>query len=314
MEVAEHRFRVMASDAHVIVVAQSDAPSGDWFGAHARGQLDHLEQRWSRFLPDSDITRINVAEGRPVRVDADTVTLLLAMVDAWRLTDGRFDPTVLPALIAAGYGASIDDPERVTAMPAGDLHIDGLGDVHIDAANCSVTLPRGCILDPGGIGKGLAADLTAGRLIAAGAGGALVSVGGDIAMAGAAPHPAGWFVNVEQPDASDGNLCTLAVSGGGVATSSTRSRRWTSAGRTHHHHIDPPTGVESTSDLAAVTVIARSGWLAEAHSTAALLSGHAGVLRYLDDHALTGIAVRDDGSTLVTSDLDRVQLAAPGLR
>jgi thiamine biosynthesis lipoprotein len=314
MEVAEHRFRVMASDAHVIVITGDDGPSGDQLGTHARRLLDHLERRWSRFLPDSDITRLNLAEGRPVSVDVDTVTLLRAMVDGWRLTDGRFDPTVLPALIAAGYRASVDDPRRFTAVPDGDLCAGGLSSVHIDVADLSVSVPRECVLDPGGIGKGLAADLTAARLIEAGASGALVSVGGDLAAAGLAPSPEGWLVNVEQPEPSLGNLCTLAVSGGGVATSSTRSRRWTSGGLTHHHHIDPATGVESTTDLAAVTVIARCGWLAEVHATAAMLSGRAGVVQYLDRHDLSGIALGDDGSVLVTSDLDEVPLAAARLR
>ena len=62
-----------------------------------------------------------------------------------------------------------------------------------------------------------------------------------------------------------------------------------------HHVIDPAAGASSTTDLATVTVIARSGWLAEAHATAALLSGSANVIDYLDSHELTGIAVPLDG-------------------
>ena len=94
----------MASQAHVIVVGARDGLIGD-----ARTQLDYLEQRWSRFLPDSDITRINTAGGEPVEVTGDTLTLFAAMVDGWHLTDGRFDPTVLPAVIANGYSASTVD-------------------------------------------------------------------------------------------------------------------------------------------------------------------------------------------------------------
>ena len=107
----------MASEAHIIVVDGPDGSTGDGPVDSARAFLDHLEQRWSRFLPDSDITRINMSSGRPVEVDADTVTLLITMLDAWRLTQGRFDPTVLPALVAAGYGASVEDPRRLTILP-----------------------------------------------------------------------------------------------------------------------------------------------------------------------------------------------------
>jgi len=303
MEAAEHRFRVMASDAHIIVVG-----AHDWLIADARKHLDHLEQRWSRFLPDSDVTRINAAAARPIVVDDDTLTLFDTMISAWQLTGGRYDPTVLPALIAAGYGASIEDGQRVTCLPPGELRVGGLAGVDIDHDGRTISMPPGVMVDPGGIGKGLAADLTVTRLLAAGAGGAMVSIGGDMAMSGTPPSADGWHVTVEHPDAANGDLCTLAVSGGGVATSSTRSRTWRHDGRPRHHLIDPTSAAQSTTDLAAVTVIARSGWLAEAHATAALLSGTDRVLAYLDGHDLTGLAIPLTGSPLITSDLEGVSL------
>ena len=303
MEVTEHRFRVMASEAHVIVVG---APAG--FAHDARGQLDHLEQRWSRFLPYSDVTRLNTAAGLPVEVDDDTLTLFDTMIRAWHVTSGRYDPTVLPALVAAGYGVSIEDRHRVTILPSGDLRVGGVAGVAVDHDRRTITMPAGVVVDAGGIGKGLAADLTVARLLAAGAGGALVSIGGDMAMAGTPPSADGWLVEVEHPDRADGDLCTLAVSGGGVATSSTRSRTWCHDGRPRHHLIDPTSAAQSTTDLAAVTVVARSGWLAEAHATAALLSGSEGVLDYLDGHDLTGLAIPLTGSPLITSDLEGVSL------
>ena len=97
--------------------------------------------------------------------------------------------------------------------------------------------------------------------------------------------------------------CTFTVSAGGVATSSTRSRRWIHDGAVRHHVIDPASGAMSDTDLAAVTVIARSGWLAEAHATAAILAGRAGLLGYLAAHDLSGLAVTTDGVLLATPDL-----------
>jgi FAD:protein FMN transferase len=314
MEAAEHRFRVMASEAQVIVVEGLDRFIGGGSVAAAHAYLDHLEQRWSRFLPDSDITRINLSSGRPVEVDADTITLFITMLNAWRLTHGRFDPTVLPVLMAVGYRASIEHPRRLTIVPPDDLRVGGMGEIGVDPDRLEVTVPAGVVVDAGGIGKGLAADLTVARLLAGGAHGALVGIGGDLAMAGTPPDADGWLITLEQPDPADGDLCTLAVSGGGVATSSTRSRRWTVGGQARHHVIDPAAGAPSTTDLATVTVIARSGWLAEAHATAALMSGRANVIDYLDSHALTGIAVPLDGPPLVTPDLHGLPLLAPNSR
>ena len=221
MAVTEHRFRVMASDAHVIAI---DAPAGAL--AEAQQILERIEQRWSRFLPDSDVTRINLAEGRPVVVDPLTITLIATMAEAWQATHGRYDPTVLPILVADGYRSSIDQPSRVTILPATARHVGGLAAVAVDAEQRTVTAPPGVSLDPGGIGKGLAADLVVAQLLAAGASGALVDVGGDLACAGTPPLPSGWAVTVEHPDEPEADLVTFTVSAGGVATSSTRSRRW----------------------------------------------------------------------------------------
>lgn len=288
----------MASEAHVITV---DAPVGA--GVEAQRMLERIERRWSRFLPGSDITRLNMAGGRPVVVDPLTLTLLAAMAEAARVTEGRYDSTVLPILVAAGYGSSIDHPSLVTFLPATSLAVGGGSGVRFDAARMSATVPPGVALDPGGIGKGLAADLVVAELLAAGAGGALVDVGGDLACAGQPPSPTGWPVTVEHPDDPDEDVVTFEVSAGGVATSSTRSRRWVHDGAARHHVIDPASGAMSETDLTAVTVVARTGWLAEAHATAAILSGRAGVLAYLAAHELSGLAVTMDGDILATPDL-----------
>ena len=298
----------MASELHVIVVGDAD-------GDHAVELLEDLEAHWSRFLHDSDVTRLNHAAGTPVRVDPSTVTLVATMVEAWRSTDGAFDPSILPTLIESGYRTSIDDPYRVTFLPDGRLVVGGydsgptMSDIVIDHDGSTITLPPGLVLDPGGIGKGLAADLAVRHLLSLGAAGALVSIGGDMAMAGTPPHGAdGWTVAVELPDPALGNLCTLLVGAGGVATSSTRSRRWIHDGRERHHQIDPRRAQQSSTDLATVTVIGRSGWLAEAHATSALLAGAHDVLEYLDDHELSGIAVALDGRVLATADLSGAAL------
>jgi thiamine biosynthesis lipoprotein len=163
--------------------------------------------------------------------------------------------------------------------------------------------PAGLVLDPGGIGKGLAGDLVTAQLCAAGATGALVGVGGDLVARGTPPDGAGWVILVEDPDDPAETLARVAVDAGGVATSSTRSNRWVVDGLTAHHVIDPATGSPSSTDLAAVTVIASTGWEAEVHATAALLEGSAGAVAHLRAWDLTGMAVALDGSVLATGAL-----------
>ncbi|MEQ1702016.1 MAG: FAD:protein FMN transferase [Ilumatobacteraceae bacterium] len=309
MAVVEHRGRVMASDLHLITVG--DREHCEAAIAFAVEQLDHYERCWSRFLPTSDISRINRSPGGGLAVDDATLTLLTVMMNGHRATDGRFDPTVLPALAASGYAASKADPSLVSEFATVDGDAPSVLDVVLDVQAGMVHVPPGLTLDAGGIGKGLAADLIVAQLLHADLDGALVSIGGDMAMAGTPPDAAGWLVTVEQPDPRDGDLCHLAISAGGVATSSTRSRRWLQDGNERHHHIDPATAMPSTTDLATATVIAGNGWLAEIHATAALSCGTAGILDYLADHGLSGLAVDLHGRVLRTPDLLDVALLTP---
>ena len=298
----------MASELQIVTVGD-DPPSAPDGHAMLVGLLDHLEACWSRFVPDSDLSRLNLADGHPVQVDPSTITLVATMIEAWRATEQRFDPTTLPALMVAGYSSSIDDPRRITILPTGALRFDDsaavrpkLDDIEIDLDAGIIRLPVGLTIDAGGIGKGLAADLAVDLALRSGADGAMVSIGGDIAASQRAPESE-WRVVIAHPDADREPVGTIALTGGGVATSSTRSRRWRHEGIDRHHLIDPWTDAVSTTDLASVTVIARSGWLAEAHATAAILAGSERVIEHLDRHELTGVAVTIDGDVLATHDL-----------
>jgi len=294
-EVTELRFRVMASDAQVILV--DAAPGAEHY---ARRRLEQLERRWSRFLPGSDVSRANTSPGALTLVSSDTVALVGAMKEAWRVTDGRCDAAMLAAIVAAGYAASIDGSGRTSRMARRRRRGSTIADVAVDAATAVVVVPAGVGIDPGGVGKGLAADLVVTELLEAGTGGALVSVGGDLAAAGTPPTEAGWHVAVSDPFDADRALMTFAFDGGGVATSSTLSRTWFKDGRRRHHALDPRTQTCATTDLAAATVVARAGWEAEAHATAALLCGSERALGYLAGRGLEGAATTLDGATLAT--------------
>lgn len=296
MAVVEHRFRVMASEAHLILVdPEPDAV------ALAMGRLDELEQRWSRFLPDSDISRLARANGDSCVVSPATRWLLDAMIAAHRLTAGRFDPTMLREIIDAGYDRSLTDRARRSITIDLPHPMATIEDVELDG--CTVRLPEGMALDPGGIGKGFAADLVSTELVHRGTPGALVSIGGDLSAVGRPPEPEGWRVTIEDPFSPAAELTTLALNAGGVATSSTLSRSWQRGGRRRHHVLDPETGTSSTTDLATVTVFAPSAWEAEVQATAAIVQGRDGAIAHLEGRGLSGVAVTSAGQFVATGDL-----------
>lgn len=283
----------MASGAHVVLVgAASDA--AEW----AESRLRQLEQLWSRFLPGSDLAVLAAAAPRPVPVSPETVELVEAMQLAAGITGGAYDPTLVRQLAAEGR------PDR-PGSPAPPVLTIGLGsadhsvaDVVVDRRRGTASHPAGMALDPGGIGKGLAADIVVAGLLARGTAGALVCVGGDLAAEGEAPSQGGWPVAVADPHHADRDVVTVVVERGGVATSSTTTQRWCRDGAWRHHVIDPATGRCSTTDLASVTVVGTSGWLAEVHATAALLAGSRCFEAYMDRHRLAGVAVTADGGVL----------------
>jgi thiamine biosynthesis lipoprotein len=290
--VRELRFRAMGSDTHVIVVGGPPA-----LPAIARARIDELEAHWSRFLVDSEISRLNRAGGRPVLVSDDTVHGVTAAVDAWRATDGRFDPTVLPALVAAGYDrdfATLDpdadlDPASTSTFAAAP----GCAGIVIDSVVGAITLPHGVAIDLGGIGKGLAADLVVSVLRAAGAGGACVNAGGDLRVWGKPPGADGWVVDVEHlPDVR------IALADGAIATSSSFKRRWTRGGATYHHLLDPRQGVPANAGLRAVTVIAGNAATAEALTKAAFVAGVDRAAPVIERAGATGLLVTDAGTVI----------------
>lgn len=264
--VSERRLRVMGTDAHVLVVGPDPTLVDDLVAG-----LDDLEARWSRFRPTSEVSLLNRRAGRPAVVSAPTMDLVERAVAAWKLTGGRFDPTVLTALEALGYDRSFDRIDRRGSTP-GECRAGGPapgpGGISIDRADATVTLPRGVGFDPGGIGKGLAADILVGRAIDAGASGILVNVGGDLRVQGRPPQGSTWPVTVHEPTVTDAPLARLELWSGAVATSTTRRRTWPGPAGPTHHLVDPTTGRPWDRAARQVTVVAADGWWAEACATA----------------------------------------------
>jgi FAD:protein FMN transferase len=274
----ERQFRAMGSDAHVIVVGGAAGLIDD-----AWRRIDDLERRWSRFLDDSEISELNRQAGRFVRVSPETVVLVRRAVEAWRLSGGSFDPTVLGAMIRAGYDRSFD---LLGPAPAPGHSLLGIGADDIVVEGDKVRIPAGTGFDPGGIGKGLAADLVCAEMVGAGADGACVNLGGDVRVTGTGPTGRAWTVAVEHPWSPE-PIALLGLADGAVATSTTLRRRWHIGGghiggdaRHHdiggdarHHLIDPQTGLPSDTDLTAATVVAAEAWVAEVLAKAVLLAG-----------------------------------------
>lgn len=288
----------MGNTANIVVI-------GDQQLLHqARVRLVDLENKWSRFIDTSEISLINNSDGKEMYVSADTVTLVRYLVDAQSRTHGLFDPSLLPALIGLGYGASrLDNSMKSDIAPNAQWAIP-LSETRIDSASGAVRLPRGATLDPGGLGKGLAADIVATELISLGASGVCVSIGGDMRIAGESEGNGGWSVAVESPFDESSDLTTLVLNSGGIATSSTRGKRWVGPLGEMHHVLDPSTSTplsETAGQFVQSTVLASEAVWAEVFATALLVGGLEQGMPLIDQLGMAAMAVTVDGDLIKSS-------------
>jgi thiamine biosynthesis lipoprotein len=310
---AELRFPAMGSEAHLIVTGDGAAQ----LARQGRERVADLEARWSRFIASSEISRLNENAGYPTIVSRETIALVQRALDAWDVTGGRYDPTLLGAVIRAGYDGSFATlPAQRPALATRDWRTAGAARVDVDEQLRMITLPRGVGFDPGGIGKGYAADIVTDELIAAGARGTCVNIGGDMRVRGTAPSGGPWTVDVLDPVASEGDgrepqpVATIALADGAVATSSRARRVWQVGESVRHHLLDPESGEPVANDIVAVTVIASEGWRAEVLAKAAFVAGLPHALEVLDERGVAGAIFDGSDRMHVTRDWSRFSAAA----
>lgn len=241
--------------------------------AAAQEEVAACERELSRFDPASDLSRLNAAGGRWTPVGRRLLEALGLALSAREDTGGRFDPTVLPALRAAGYDRSFELLEERPAAASGGWRACAV--IELDERHGRARLEPGAAVDLGGIGKGYAAGRALDAMVASsGFAGGLVDLGGDIALAGKSPDGGPWIVAVADPGRSGETLAVLALDGGGVATSGRDARRFGPA-RSLHHLIDPETGEPALAGPLAVTVVAPDAVTAEVNATTLAIGSRA---------------------------------------
>ena len=311
-----HRFRAMGSEC-ALTISSSDASTAAALASRAESVVTHLESLWSRFRSDSELMELNRHAGSPRGVGPDTFSLIAASIDAWRRTGGLFDPTMLDALVDAGYGRTFEDLGEDLGEPR-DGAVAGMvappsaarsgrtrpDAIILDEERAFVTVPEGVHLDLGGIAKGAAADTVADVLERGGAFGACVDLGGDIAVFGLRPGGRAWVIAVDDPAAPGADLAVLRLGRGAVATSSRVRRRWSHGGQDAHHLIDPRTGRPAVTDLLSVSVIASSAMWAEVHAKAALIAGSVEGEGLLGSAGMAALFVLADGEVRSVGDVE----------
>jgi FAD:protein FMN transferase len=256
-------FRAMGCEVVVPFGVPADA---------VRAVFESRDARFSRFNPSSELNRVNASPVGVTLVSEEFASMLSLSIDAARATDGLVTPCVGGALIAAGYDRDFSRlPEDVGAVePAAipsfhSISLRGRGLLRSEPVE----------LDLNGVVKSRTVD-DALALVGRG----WVSAGGDIATR----EP----LVVGLPGGG-----TIALHGGGLATSSVAKRRWLAAGRPWNHLLDPRTGRATDSPWRDVTVAGPTCFVADVAAKAALLLGFDGPA-WLEERGLAGRFVGHD--------------------
>ena len=264
------------------------------------------------------ISRLNSSDSHTFFLSEGLAELLATAVAAAELTAGLVDPTVGDALIAMGYDRDFSSVlNRRPDAPAVGIPAPGWASIELDGR--LLKRPVGMVLDLGATAKGVGSDRSAAAARSSmDGGGVLVSLGGDLAVAGESPR-GGWPILVAE-EAIDGEQLSghvVHLHRAGVATSSVLCRRWRRGDRTLHHIIDPRTGEPAQGRWRTATVAAPTCAHANAASTALIVGGEesldlvaaAGLPARLIGHdgsvRLMGCWPEHDGGELVAPAADR---------
>jgi FAD:protein FMN transferase len=299
---ASAEFDCFGSTCAALVIGADEAGSARDAVRMVRHALLAWHERFSRFLPDSELSRLNSDPRDEVPISAPMACLADAVRTAANISGGLVDATLVSEIEHAGYRGELPAPlplaQALALAPARKAAAGAPGarwralEVNIDGG--TLTRPPGLKLDSGGLAKGLFADVLGNTL--ANHAGFVVNCAGDLLIGGTSGlrRP----VHVQSPF-DERILHTFDLSAGGVATSGIGRRSWLQpTGTPAHHLLDPASGLPAFTGVVQATALAPSALLAEIRAKAAVLSGPHRAWRWLTDG---GVLVFDDGSHQVVA-------------
>ena len=293
-----HRLLFRAMGGEMLVVLEGDKDSPPSILDEVPAWFEEWEQSLSRFRPDSELSRLNQTFDQPVEVSDTFWDVFQYALSAETITNGLVTPTVLDALLEAGYNQNFDTLPRYQSGHGFQVlsAVNPLSVVTWDERSQTICLPYGVRLDFGGIAKGWAAHQAAERLQKYGS--AVMNAAGDIAISDSLANGMPWDIGVRNPFEQDSDFETLKLRRCGVATSGRDRRHWSQNGLPRHHIINPYTGQPAETNVMTATIVAPTVMEAEAAAKAVLILGAEEGLKWIKaDPELAGIIVLENGHT-----------------
>jgi thiamine biosynthesis lipoprotein len=292
-----HKFKAMNTNFQTWHLRKEDE-------AKVEQWIHFVEAKLSRFQPDSELSQMNRAQGRPFIMSPLLFEAMSEAIKYYKQTDGLFNPFMGRIIEGLGYGKSF---EMLQPEPVFDLSDHWAALDHpfrLDKIMKSITLDKDVHVDLGGIAKAWSANYMAKQLRKGGVKAGAINAGGDIISWG--EHDSYWSVSIAHPTVPDKDVVTInAKRGFGVATSSRVKRSWRDQlGNLQNHLIDPRTHEATKSDLLQVSVLSPDLTVAEIYTKCILILGsEQGIPWFHSIHPeLAVVAVKDDLSLITSGD------------
>jgi len=261
----------------------------------AETEITRLERMLSRFIPDSEISKINLYAGiGSLKISAETYEVLSFAIRISEMTEGLFDITIAPLVDLWNANHFSDIPSRMEIQKV--MNKICFRDLRLHPVNRTAGLRRsGQSVDLGGIGKGYAGDRCMRIFERSGVSSAYLNIGGNVSTLGNKPDNTPWSVGIRHPRLDDCLIGAVKVTGKAVVTSGDYERYFIDRnGNRWHHILNPVTGYPAYKGLVSVTVVADSAMTADALSTALFVAGGDRFLEYLSKFPGTEAILVDD--------------------
>jgi FAD:protein FMN transferase len=279
-------FTAMAGPCEVRLTGADEA-----LAQLAVDEVRRIETKYSRYRPDSIVSRINAAAGADwTECDPETLALFDYAATLYAASEGAFDITSGVLRRAWDFRAGVlPAPGQLDAL------LPLVGFSMLEREGSAVRLARpGMEIDFGGFGKEYAADRAAAVLRGAGVRHGYVNLGGDLHVMGPRPDGSAWDIGIQDPRNAHACIASIAVREGALTTSGDYERYFEVDGKRYCHILDPRTGYP-VSYWRSVTVVAPLAVSAGSLATIAMLRGE-GAVKLLDDAGVAWLAIDAAGA------------------
>jgi thiamine biosynthesis lipoprotein len=236
-------------------------------------KIDNFEKKFSRFLSDSELTKVNMHVGKKIKVSDEFQDLVQKSIKMAKETYNLFNPFILPALQKSGYIGSWPNVKNNNGLNFSDKKICSINNIKIN--NNQILIPKYCALDFGGIGKGYLLDKIAKIILAKNIKDFWLSFGGDIICSGNGKNQNGWEIGISS--AKDKKLQIDSIKNNGklisIATSGIIKRKGIKSGKSWHHIINPNSGLPVKSDILTATVVGKKAILVDVFAKVIVILG-----------------------------------------